>query len=87
MMVKNIKNEEIEKVVKEVIADRLDTDIKKVNLDSILVSDLGMDSFGAVELTFELKDKFGIEIPQEDFKNINKVRDVVEYISNHIERE
>jgi acyl carrier protein len=80
----NFKKENIEKTIKEVLADRLDIDIKKVKNDLTLSGDLGMDSFGAVELIFELKDKFGIEIPQEDFVTIKKVKDIIEYISSRI---
>lgn len=85
-MADNIKSGEIEKIVKEVISDRLNVPIKKVKIDSRLVEELDMDSFGAVELIFELKDKFGIEIPQEDFGKIKKVKDIVEYISNHLSK-
>jgi acyl carrier protein len=74
----------LEKMIKEIIADRLDLDIKKIKKDAILRKDLGMDSFGAVELAYELKEKFGLEIPQEDFIKIQKVQDIVEYISNHV---
>jgi acyl carrier protein len=42
-----------------------------------------MDSFSAVELIFEVKEKFGIDIPQEDFSKIKKVKDIIKYISNH----
>ena len=79
-----IDKKKLEKTIKEIIADRLDLDIKKIENNAILTKDLGMDSFGAVELTYELKDKFGIEIPQEDFAKIKKVEDIVEYISNHM---
>jgi len=79
-----INKEEIEKTVMHVIADRLDVDIKKIRNDTLLLNELGMDSFGAVELTFELKDRFGIEIPQEQFSKIKKVKDIVKYISTHL---
>jgi len=71
---------EIEKKVKEILADRLDIDLEKIKLESRLVEDLGMDSFGAVELGFELKEKFSTEIPPEDMVNIRSVKDIVEYI-------
>lgn len=77
---------EIEKMVIQIIADRLDVNIKKIKLNSKLLDDLGMDSFGAVELAFELKDKFGIEIPQEDLKNIKTAKDIVGYISNLLDK-
>lgn len=77
---------DIENTVIEILADRLDINRSKVQLDSDLANDLGMDSFGAVEITFELKDKFGIEIPQEEIGKIKKVRDIVEYISNRLNK-
>ena len=70
--------------MKEIIADRLDVAMEKVTPDALLAKDIGMDSFGAVELTFELKDRFGIEIPQDDFSKIKKVEDIVEYIYDHL---
>ncbi|UCC94582.1 MAG: acyl carrier protein [Candidatus Omnitrophota bacterium] len=70
---------EIEKKVREILADKLDIDIKKIKLDSDLVDDLGMDSFKALELAFELKEKFGIEIKEEEFSKIQKVKHIVEY--------
>lgn len=69
---------EIEEKVKEILADRLDIDIKKIKLDSDLVNDLGMDSFGAVEVMFEIKEKFGIDVSEVDFSNVEKVIDIIE---------
>ena len=86
-MANSIKSGEIEKVIKEVISDKLNLPIKKVKIDSLLVEELGMDSFGAVELAFELKDKFGITISQEDFGEIKKVKDIVKHILNHLPKE
>ena len=73
-----MKRGEIEKKIKEMIADRLDVNIDKVNLDSDLANDLGMDSFGAVELMFEMRDTFGVTLDEEEFKAIKKVKDIVE---------
>ncbi len=80
------KKEDIEKIVKEIIVDRFKISVEKIRADAVLKNDLGLNSFDAVELVFELKDKFGIEIPQEDYKNINRVGDIVEYFSQHLKR-
>jgi len=77
-----MNKKEIEKKVKQALAIRLNTNIKKIKLNSYLVEDLNMDSFGSVELAFELKDKFGIEISDEDLKKIKQVKDIVKYVSN-----
>jgi len=73
---------QIEQKVKEILADRLDIDINEIKLDSDLVDDLGMDSFCALELQFELKEQLGIEILQNRFSRINTVRDIINYIYN-----
>ncbi|MCD6539640.1 MAG: acyl carrier protein [Candidatus Omnitrophica bacterium] len=71
---------EIEQKVKEILADRLDIDIKKIRPDSDLVDDLGMDSFRAVELAFAVREEFGIEIPTKDMADMRTVRDLMKYI-------
>lgn len=75
-----MKKEEIEKQIKEILAKRLNISLEKISLESNLIEDLGMDSFGAVELIFEIKDKFGIEIPDDAFKNIRQVKDIISYL-------
>ena len=54
-----MNKQEIEQKVREILADRLEVDLEKVHIDSDLVNDLGMDSFGAVEVMYEMKEKFG----------------------------
>lgn len=82
-----MNRKDIETQVKEALALRLNTEIERIKLETRLVEDLGMDSFGAVEVVFELKDRFGIEIPQEDLVKIKEVKDIVEYIANSPHKE
>jgi len=35
-----------------------------------MIEDLGMDSFASIELGFELTDKTGVDIPDQDFINL-----------------
>jgi len=79
-----MNREEIEQKVKEILADILDIDAKKIELNSDLVNDFGMDSFGAIEVVFALKEQFKIDIPEEDLKNIKLVSEIVEYIKSHL---
>jgi len=79
-----LDRKEIEAQVKEILAKELGVDLKKVTDDRSLVNDLGMDSFNAVEITFELENKFGIGIPDEEIKNIKIVNDIVEYIESRL---
>ena len=80
-MAKNAKD--IEKTVIQILADKLDIDVKKIKLESKLAEDLGMDSFMAVEFAFDLEEKFSMKIPQEDLKDVRTVEDIVRYIKSH----
>ncbi|MGE5197651.1 MAG: acyl carrier protein [Deltaproteobacteria bacterium] len=71
---------EKEQKVKAVLADKLNMDINKISLDSHLFDDLGMDSFGSIEIVFELEEKFGIKILETDIEKAKTVKDIVDYI-------
>ena len=44
------------------------------------LQDLGLDSLDTITAVFELEDKFGISIPDEDVRSIRTVSDVVDGI-------
>ena len=75
---------EIEKKVKEILADRLDIDLEKIKLESRLAEDLDMDSFGAIEIMFEMEEKFDIKVKEEEMKNLQTVKDIIRYIENKL---
>lgn len=76
---------EIEATVKEVLAKQLTMDVTKINLESRLVEDLGVDSFGSVEVAFELEEKFNIKIPDAALYEAKTVKNIVDYISSQVE--
>ena len=55
-------------------------DAAKVNKNSHLIKDLGLDSLDAVEIVMALEDEFCIEIPDEAADNIASIPDAVAYI-------
>ena len=75
---------EIERKVREILADRLDTTIDKVLPSSRLIDDLGMDSMKAIEVMFELKDILLIDVADNDFMKVKTVADVVKLIEFYI---
>jgi acyl carrier protein len=77
---------EIEKSVKEVLASYFKLNIDQIHLDSNLRDDLGMDSFGSIELAFALEEKFGINIPDDRITLIVTVKDVIDYIALHAQK-
>jgi len=70
----------IETTVKEIIAKQLTMDVSKVLLESRLVEDLGVDSFGSVEIAFELEEKFDLKIPDSALYEAKTVKNIVDYI-------
>lgn len=71
---------EAEKKIKQILADKLRIDIAKITPEASLRDDLGMDSFGAVEVIFEIEDAFNINVPDEDAQNINTFKDMADAI-------
>jgi len=71
----------VDEMVKAVLAESLGIDIPNIRNDSNLINDLGMDSFGAVELGFALENKLGIKISQEEMVKITKVSDIISFIN------
>lgn len=53
-----------------------------INENTVLVSDLEMDSFDLVQLVCEVEEEFGIRIPDKALKNFITIGDVAKYIES-----
>jgi acyl carrier protein len=71
----------LEQEVREIVAKYLKVSISDVKLESSLDKDLGIDSFGKFELTFEIQGKYGTEISDDELLKIFTVRDIVQSIN------
>ena len=71
--------------VKESLADILSCDADKIDLDTDLVRDLGVDSIDTVELIMAVEDTYDIKISDKDAEDLKTVGDVVEFIEDHLE--
>ncbi len=71
--------------IKAIIADKLSVDENEINMESSFIEDLGADSLDIVELIMALEDEFDLEMADEDAEKIVIVKDVVDYIKEHIE--
>ncbi|MBF0503550.1 MAG: acyl carrier protein [Candidatus Omnitrophica bacterium] len=76
---------EIETIVKEILAKQLTMDAGRITLESKLVEDLGLDSFGSVEVAFELEEKFELKIPDAALYEARTVKNIVDYIASQKE--
>ena len=71
--------------VKESLAVILSCDADKIELDTDLVRDLGVDSIDTVELIMAVEDTYDIKISDKDAEDLKTVGDVVEFIEDHLE--
>ena len=51
-----------------------------VTPDKTFVDDLDIDSLSMVEIAVAAQDKFGVEIPDDQLKDLKTVQDVVNYV-------
>jgi acyl carrier protein len=75
-----MEREEIMENLRTALAKVLDVVPANLGPESRLREDVGLDSFAALELLFELEDRVGIKIPQADVMGLRTVDDVVLYV-------
>lgn len=81
---KTVRQNEIERKIKAIIADKLEVDISKVTNNANFALDLNADSLDTVELIMEVEKEFGITIKDEDTQRIATVDDLINYV--HLEK-
>lgn len=74
----------IEERVKQTIADQFCLENDAVKNDQNIVTDLGADSLGKVELVMAIEDEFGMEISDEDAEKIETVQQAIDYVSGRV---
>ena len=79
-------NQEIDLKVRDILAKKLGVGIEMISGDSRLAEDLGVDSFGAVELMFEIEEAFALKIPDSDIEHVRSVKDIVVYLDGWLNK-
>ena len=74
-----MKNEVI-----EIISKVTEIPVKKINLDSNVVKDLKLESLDLVSLVAEFEEKYNIVVDDKDIKNLQTVKDIVDYIEKNV---
>ena len=67
--------------VKAVIAGYVKKPVTEIKMDQPIREQLGVDSFGMFELTFEFQEKYKVEIPEEDLKKLLTGDDIVNWLA------
>ena len=68
----------------EIISKVTEIPVKKINLDSNLVKDLKLESLDLVSLVAEFEEKYNIVVDDKDIKNLQTVKDIVDYIEKNV---
>ena len=66
----------------EIVEEIAGVPANEVTPSKSFVDDLDIDSLSMVEIAVAAQDKFGVEIPDDQLKNLKTVRDVVTYVQN-----
>ena len=67
----------------EIVEEIAGVPADEVTPSKSFVDDLDIDSLSMVEIAVAAQDKFGVEIPDEQLKDLTTVQDVVNYVSKN----
>jgi acyl carrier protein len=73
-------DEEILTGLGEIIDEVAGIPADQVTPDKSFADDLDIDSLSMVEIAVASQDKFGVEIPDDQLKNLKTVQDVIDYV-------
>ena len=71
---------EILEGLSEIIDEIAGVPANEVTPDKTFVDDLDIDSLSMVEIAVAAQDKFGVEIPDDQLKDLKTVQDVISYV-------
>ncbi len=64
----------------EIIDDIVGIDESEVTPEKNFIDDLDIDSLSMVEIAVAEQDKFGVEIPDDELRNLKTVEDVINFV-------
>jgi acyl carrier protein len=77
-----LSDQEILSGLGEIIEEIAGVPAADVTPEKSFVDDLDIDSLSMVEIAVAAQDQFGVEIPDDELKNLKTVKDVVVYVQN-----
>lgn len=76
--------QEIENRLKTIVSDYASISADDITDDMQLTADMGIDSFGLIQMVGNIEQEFSIRIPDEVLMSFNSLDDVVNYIEKAI---
>ena len=72
--------DEIREGLASILEEVADVTPSDVSDEKSFVDDLDVDSLSMVEIAVAAQDKFGVEIPDDQLKDLTTVQDVIEFV-------
>lgn len=76
----------VEEVLKQIVADQLGRSIEEININDELINDLGADSLDAVEITVSIEEQFGIKIEDAEYVDLKTLNEYANLIKTKLEK-
>ena len=77
-------NTDLFEKLKDLIAEKLEVEKDKINLDSRFREDLGADSLDTYELLYAIDSELGVSVPDEKATEFEKVQDALSFIEEQL---
>ncbi|MFC5750203.1 acyl carrier protein [Actinomadura rugatobispora] len=77
-----VSEKEILDGLAEIIDEIVGIDKAEVTPEKNFIDDLDIDSLSMVEIAVAAQDKFGVEIPDDELRNLKTVKDVINFVQN-----
>ena len=79
-----MSEEELLDALRDVLVDKLKVDGTKVQLQSSLYDDLGLDSIDLMTAVMAMEERFGIEISDNELEQVTTVGDAVNLLGQKV---
>lgn len=80
-----MSNEDIVLAIKDIIATIApDEELDGLTLDEPLRDQIELDSMDFLDIVMELRKRYGVNVPEEDYKHLASLQGCVDYLSPHM---
>ena len=77
--------DEVKEAVKDIIATIApDEDLDGLNDTDLLRDQIELDSMDFLDIVMELRKRYGVNVPEEDYKHLASLQGCVDYLSPHM---
>jgi acyl carrier protein len=84
-MATQMTKEEILARVREILAESFELEPDAIRPDAHLIDDLDLDSIDAIDLAVSLEEETGLDVSEDELREIRRVQDVVELIHGRLQ--